>query len=164
MEFNEIISIIQSSTRDDIFSALNTTNIQPYGVVVGEDLLSVCEVLYNHPSLFFDFLTCVTGIDNGIEKNTLEVIYHFYSIPFQHQLVLIVILPRTTEPLPSVPSIANIWQGANWHEREAAEMFGIHFENHPDLRKLLLPNDWQGFPLRKDYKTQEEYHGIKVDY
>ena len=164
MEFNEITNIIQASTRDDIFAELNTKNIQPYAIVSTADLLPVCELLYNHSSLFFDYLTCVTGIDNGVEKNTLEVVYHFYSIPFGHQFILKVILPRTIESLPSVPSISTIWHGANWHEREAAEMFGIHFENHPDLRKLLLPNDWQGFPLRKDYKAQEEYHGIKVAY
>ena len=73
---------------------------------------------------------------------------------------------RNTEEgkLPQVPSVSSIWKTADWHEREAFDLVGIEFTNHPDLRRILLPSDWEGYPLRKDYKEQEEYHGIKVKY
>ena len=91
----------------------------------------------------------------------MEVIYHLYSITKNLHFVIKVVLDRET---PSVPSITSIWGTANWHERETFDLFGIHFEGHPDLRRILLPANWEGFPLRKDYTTQEYFHGVKVDY
>jgi NADH-quinone oxidoreductase subunit C len=88
-----------------------------------------------------------------------------YSIPYEHAFVMKVIVPRGDEHnLPAVPSLCNVWKTANWHEREAFDLYGITFTGHPDLRRILLPTDWQGYPLRKDYKEQETYHGIKVAY
>lgn len=69
-----------------------------------------------------------------------------------------------TAGYPSLPSVTSIWRSAEWHEREAFDMMGIKFTGHPDLRRILLPRDWQGFPHRKDYEWQEKYHGIKVEY
>jgi NADH-quinone oxidoreductase subunit C len=110
--------------------------------------------------LYFDFLSSVTGVDNGAEQGTFEVLYHLYSIPFNHHIILKVILEREN---PSIDSVIDIWKGADWQEREIYDMFGIQFIGHPDLRRILLPEDWQGFPLRKDYEVQEYYHGIKVE-
>lgn len=124
-------------------------------------LLEVCQELHKHPDLFFDSLSCLTAIDNGTEANTMEVIYNLYSIPFNHHIMLKVILPRES---PAIESVSSIWGTANWHEREAFDMFGIKFINHPDLRRILMPTDWEGFPLRKDYETQETYRDIKVAY
>src|SRR5690606_10281297 len=112
------------------------------------------------------FLSSVTGLDNGPEKGTMEVIYHLYSIPYNHHFTIKVALERdlvNSNP-PNLPSVTSIWKGANWQEREIFDMYGIVFEGHPDLRRILLPEDWEGFPLRKDYKTQDYYHGIKVAY
>jgi len=94
------------------------------------------------------------------------VIYHLNSIPFEHSFVLKVEVTRNKEdePLPQVFSLTPIWKTADWHEREAYDLVGIDFIGHPDLRRILLPADWQGHPLRKDYKEQEFYHGIKVKY
>jgi len=64
---------------------------------------------------------------------------------------------------PEIPSVAEIWRTANWHEREAWDLFGIVFTGHPDLKRILLPDDWEGHPLRKDYKTQETYQGITIE-
>ncbi|MFZ5971445.1 MAG: NADH-quinone oxidoreductase subunit C [Bacteroidota bacterium] len=117
--------------------------------------------LHQHPGVYFDHLTNITGIDNGPSANTMEVIYHLYSIPFHYSLALKVVLSRES---PEVESLTGIWKSANWLEREVFDMFGIRFKNHPDLRRILMPHDWQGFPLRKDYQQQEMYHEVKVAY
>jgi NADH-quinone oxidoreductase subunit C len=129
-------------------------------------LPEICFFLQQNPQTYLDFLSCITGIDNGKEAGTMEVIYHLYSIPYNHWVILKVIVPRNAEnePLPEVPTISHIWKAADWHEREIYDLLGIRFTNHPDLRRILLPADWQGHPLRKDYVPQENYHGIQVKY
>ena len=123
-------------------------------------------MLYEHEKTYFDHLACLTAIDNGPTLNTLEVIYNLYSIPYNLPLMLKVEVQRNkaAEPLPEIPSVSHIWASANWHEREAYDLMGIRFKNHPDLRRILLPADWEGHPLRKDYKLQERYHGVSVAY
>ncbi len=91
----------------------------------------------------------------------MEVVYTLYSIPFDHHLTLKVILDRKD---PRVDSVANIWRGANWHEREAYDLYGIVFNNHPDPRRILLPADWVGFPMRKDYEEDKTYHGMTIKH
>jgi len=120
--------------------------------------------LYENEQTYFDFLSCITGLDNG--ANSLEIIYHLYSIPYNHPIVLKVTLEKNKEnsPLPQIDTVSHIWAAANWHEREIFDLVGIHFLNHPDLRRILLPNDWQGHPLRKDYQIPEIYHDIKIKY
>ncbi len=125
------------------------------------DLLPVCTALHANPSTYFDMLSCLTGIDNGVASGSMEVVYTLYSIPFDHHLTIKVIIPRE---LPEVESVISIWKTADWHEREAFDLFGIKFGGHPDLRRILLPADWEGFPLRKDYKQQAYYRDIKLDY
>lgn len=125
------------------------------------DLLKVCTVLMENPSTYFDMLSCITGIDNGPEAGTMEVIYNLYSIPFNHSLMLKVRVPREN---PEVESISSIWKSANWLEREVFDMYGIVFKNHPDLRRILMPADWKGYPLRKDYQHEEFYRDIKIKY
>ena len=131
-----------------------------------ERIAEVCMLLHKQEECYFDMLSCLTGLDNGVEKSTMEVIYNLYSIPFEHSLMLKVIVERNkeNEPLSEVPSVSHIWRTADWHEREAFDLLGISFSNHPDLRRILLPEDWVGHPLRKDYKAQEYYHGIQVKY
>ncbi len=126
-----------------------------------EDLFRVMETLYKNPTTYFDMLSCVTGLDNGVDTGTMEVAYNLYSIPFNFHLMIKVILPRDK---PEIDSVTSIWKTANWQEREIFDMYGINFKNHPDLRRILMPADWDGHPLRKDYKQQEYYRGIKVEY
>ena len=147
--------------------AEKTDNLQPYLVLQTERLADVCLALHDHEQTYFDFLSCVTGIDNSPEAGTMEVVYNLYSIPYDHHLVLKVVLERNTssdQPIPSVPTVSHIWRTADWHEREVFDMVGIYFENHPDMRRILCAADWEGHPLRKDYKLQDYYHGIKVPY
>jgi NADH-quinone oxidoreductase subunit C len=91
----------------------------------------------------------------------MEIAYNLYSIPFNQHLMLKVKLQREK---PEIDSISHIWKTADWHEREIFDMYGIVFKNHPDLRRILMPADWVGHPLRKDYRHQEYYRNIKVDY
>lgn len=126
-----------------------------------QDLVAVCDFLWRNPTTYFDSLSCVTAIDLGVDSGQMEVIYTLYSIPFHVTLHLRVVLDREK---PEVPSLSGIWKTADWHEREAFDFFGIQFIGHPNLTRILLPADWEGHPLRKDYVEQERYHGIKVKY
>jgi NADH-quinone oxidoreductase subunit C len=125
------------------------------------DLLRVCTELHEHQNTYFDMLSCITAIDNGPQANTMEMVYNLYSIPYDKHLTLKVLLSREN---PNIDSLVPIWKTADWHEREAFDMFGINFNGHPDLRRILMPADWEGFPLRKDYKQQAYYRDIKLDY
>lgn len=154
-----ILSIIQEVSAEEIKEIPSST---PFGLIVKKEIiLSLCERFHHDPDLYFDMLSCITGVDNGPEAGTMEVIYHLYSIPFNQSLVLKVILPREN---PEVESMTPVWKTANWLEREVYDMFGITFTNHPDLRRILMPADWKGYPLRKDYQHEEYYRGVKIDY
>lgn len=136
-------------------------NTSPVTLAIDPATLNpVCKNLHQNPETYFDMLTCITGVDNGPEANTFDVIYHLYSIPFNQSLMLKVTLPREQ---PQVESVTAIWKSADWLEREVFDMFGIVFKDHPDLRRILMPADWDGYPLRKDYKHEETYRGIKID-
>lgn len=141
--------------------------VSPEGhILVGRDhLVEVMDFLWKNEQTYFDQLSCITGIDLGEEKNQIQLIYHLNSIPYQRQISLLVEVPREErKKLPTVPSLTKIWKTADWHEREVYDLIGVNFKGHPDLRRILLPEDWEGHPLRKDYQEQEKYHGIKVKY
>lgn len=158
--FEEIVEIIQANCRGG--EAVIDVTLSPKGVKINPaDLRNVCLQLYQDPLLFFDMLSCVTAVDNGLAIGTIDIIYNLYSIPFNHHVALKISVPRDNA---EVDSVQDIWKTANWHERESWDMFGIRFKGHPDLRRILLPADWEGHPLRKDYKQQEYYRGIKVEY
>lgn len=130
-------------------------------VVERGKLLDVARELQSNPIAYFDQLSCVTGIDNGVEAGTMEVIYHLYSIPHNLSLALRVMLPRES---PAVQTLCTVWKSADWLERETFDMLGIIFLNHPDLRRILMPADWEGYPLRKDFQHQERYRDVQVKY
>lgn len=137
-------------------------NATPFTLKIAEsDLKKVSHFLQTHDSCYFDLLSSITGVDNGVEQGTIDVIYHLYSIPFEYALALKVVLDRNCA---EIASLSDIWKAAEWHERETYDLLGVVFLNHPDLRRILLPADWEGHPLRKDYKAQEIYHGVKVKY
>lgn len=166
MLFNEIKELITNKFGADIITRENEQNTQPFLVIQTERLAEVCQELFSNSLTYFDFLACLTGLDNGPEVGTLEVIYNLYSIPYNHHITLKVVTERNTPDgdLPLVPTVSHIWRTANWHEREAYDLVGIHFQDHPDLRRILCASDWEGHPLRRDYEWPEYYHGIKVKY
>jgi len=116
----------------------------------------VCRLLRTDPDLGFDTLECLTGIDRPKEQQIL-LVYHVCSRAKKHRLVLKTALDRAD---PVAPSVTDVWSAANWLERECFDLLGVLFVGHPDLRRLLLPEDWEGYPLRKDYQQKPHYHGI----
>jgi NADH-quinone oxidoreductase subunit C len=150
--------------------------IDPWAVVDVGRLVEASEFLRGDPRLRFDILNCITGVDYletdpkkapkaGFEPH-LEVVYHLSSFSYPgRRFTLKVILPRwkgdKVGELPEVPSVAGVWRTADWQEREVYDLVGVRFLGHPDLRRILLNDDWVGHPLRKDYEFPLEYHGIR---
>jgi len=158
--FEELLSIVKEKCRAS--EPVAEHNATPKIIrIAAADLINVCRHLLEHPSAYFDMLSCVTAIDNGATIGSIDVVYNLYSIPYNHHLALKVNLVRDN---PEVDSVCSVWRTADWHEREAFDLVGVQFKGHPDLRRILLPADWQGYPLRKDYKHQEYYRDIKVEY
>lgn len=116
----------------------------------------IAEFILNDPELSFDWLGCATAVDY-VADNLLAVVYDMYSMTHGHWFAFKVYCDRND---PHVPSVMDLWPAANWHEREAFDMMGIVFDGHTDLRRILLSEDWVGYPLRKDYVFPREYHGI----
>jgi NADH-quinone oxidoreductase subunit C len=161
MDFDKIKQILIEQFGESLILKSDDAAIQPSITVESTKIEVVCSFLKEDSRLYFDFLACLTAIDNGPQANTMEVIYHLTSIPYQRQFILKVIVPRDYS---NVLTVSTVWRTADWHEREAYDLVGIVFVNHPDLRRILLPTDWEGHPLRKDYQEQETYHGIMVKY
>ncbi len=143
-------------------------------VIKSDNLFELALFLRDDEETLFDSLMVLSGVDDangekikeedGSEKikgGTLSVFYHLYSIKHKHKLTLKV---SATRENPEIVSVSSIWLTADWHEREAYDMYGIKFLNHPDLIRILMPYDWEGYPLRKDYKNPEFYQGMRIPY
>ena len=121
-------------------------------------IVEVCSFLRTSSELAFDCLTNQSGIDYPA-RNEIEIVYHLFSYSLRHTAVVKVGLPRDN---PSIASVSGVWSTAIWQEREIFDLLGVFFDSHPDLRRILLPEDWVGHPLRKDYVEPTEYHGIST--
>lgn len=118
-------------------------------LLVKKDCITeVAHFTKENKELDFDFLSDLCGVDKAETDGIFEVVYHLYSISKNHRLRLKVQIPSNN---PHISTVTNIWKTANWHERETFDMFGIYFDNHPNLQKILTPDDFKGHPLRKDY-------------
>jgi len=159
MTLQEISEKIKSSFPDAIVEAKLEGILSPYLKLAPARISEIAAFLHDDADLDFDYLMCLSGVD--LTKGLLGVVYHLYSMNKKHKLTVKVELPAEK---PEVGTVSAIWPTANWHEREAYDMLGIRFLNHPDLRRILLPEDWEGHPLRKDYKVPEFYQGMKVPY
>ncbi|HEX9723634.1 MAG TPA: NADH-quinone oxidoreductase subunit C [Vicinamibacteria bacterium] len=132
--------------------------VDPFVVVEGSAIADIGAWLRDERDLAFDTLHCLSAVDYPKEEK-MEVVYHLASLKHRHWIVLKVVTPRDGA---KVPTVERVWRTANWHEREAYDLFGIEFEGHSDLRRILLPDDWEGHPMRKDWVWPEEWHGIPV--
>lgn len=121
-------------------------------IVRAEELLAVMRFLRDAPGLEFDMLTDATAVDYLGESPRFELVYHLYSVAKNHRLRVKV---RVGEERPEVDTLIPVWPSANWLEREIWDMYGIRFRGHPDLRRLLLYEEFEGHPLRKDYPKEK---------
>ena len=130
-----------------------TTHAGQMGVSLKKDMIrNICRYLRDEPLLRMDHLADLTAVDfsayPGDTGPRFEVVYNLMSLVFHHRIRLQV---RVPEDDPRIDSVAAVWQTANWHERETYDLMGIKFDGHPDLRRILMPEDWEGHPLRKEY-------------
>jgi len=137
----------------------------PYALVQADRWPDVALFLRDDPRLGFNFLRSISAIDL-LAENQLACVYDLLSVPVDRGTELITdthefaVRIVTDRDHPSIASVAHVWPAADWHEREAYDLMGIDFAGHPDLRRILCPDDWEGHPLRKDYGFPLEYHGI----
>jgi NADH-quinone oxidoreductase subunit C len=127
-----------------------------------QKIVDICRFVYDAPDISMNYLTDLCGVDYMGREPRFKVVYNLFSLKYYHRIRIKALIP---EDDPFIDSVVSVWKGANWHERETYDMYGIVFRGHPDLRRILLPEDWEGFPLRKDYPLQGpkdwEYEGYK---
>jgi NADH-quinone oxidoreductase subunit C len=160
MSAAELFSLLQVHFgTEKVLGLHQAESLQPQIIITPSALVEVAQLLRDDERFWCDMLTLVTGIDHGVESGKMSTVYHLTSILHGLQIVLRCELDREN---PEVPSLANVWRAADWHERETNDLMGIIFTNHPDPRRILLPADWEGHPLRKDYSPAAEYHNIPI--
>ena len=143
-----LVAALQREHPEWIASVVEALN-EVTAIVPRENIVAVCTFLKSSPDAKFDFLADLCGSDRGQEEEPrFEVNYHLFSTRHHHRLRLKVLL---NEDDPHVQTVTGIWRTANWHERETFDLLGVIFDGHPDLRRILLPEDWQGHALRKDF-------------
>ena len=119
--------------------------------------IEIARFIKSDTKMNFDYLMSITSYDLG-ESLTFGIAYNFYSTTLKHYLEIRIEIEDNIE----IESIAMLWRTADWHEREVYDLMGIKFKNHPNMKRILLPEDWEGHPLRKDYKTPDYYNGIPI--
>ncbi|TMA28325.1 MAG: NADH-quinone oxidoreductase subunit C [Deltaproteobacteria bacterium] len=155
MTFEEIHQRLAAKFGDRI-GPLAPANKDAFAPVQTPAIVEICEFLKTDPELAFDCLINLSSVD-WPKKNQIEVVYHFWSYQKQHSFIVKCLLDRAK---PELPSVTSVWNAANWLEREQFDLMGVVFTDHPDLRRIMLPDDWVGNPLRKDYAEQPEWHNI----
>lgn len=152
MDFNAIVEHLKK--RWPGIEAPAVANGDPFAIVPAVDAFEVLKHLKEAPELGFDSLMSLVGADNGHE---LWVIYPLHSLKHLHKFTVKVVLGREK---PQATSVVTLWGMADFFEREAYDLYGIDFKGHPDLRRIMNPPDWEGWPGRKDYEIPPDYHGI----
>ena len=155
MKPHEISLLLTENFGSQILDS-DLDSINPFTVVDPAAILQVCRFVRDDDRLKMDHLELLSGVDF---KDHMEVVYVLYSMKHQHRYTLKCRLPRED---PHLSTVESVWAVANWHEREAYDMFGIVFEGHSDLRRILCPDDWEGYPLRKDYVAPKSYRDMPV--
>ena len=157
MNAQEIYAALEQQFPGKV-SDLKAEVFEPYLTVDGSSIVEVCRFLRDRSGMDFEVLSDLTALDWPKEEK-IQVVYHLFSYGHNHQIVLKVDLPRDN---PKLATVEGVWKVANWFEREIYDLFGVIFDGHSDLRRIMLPEDWTGYPLRKDYVEQEEYDGIST--
>jgi NADH-quinone oxidoreductase subunit C len=147
---------LKAAFGDAVLALADPPGDPPCIRIAAAALPAIARELKTNPEFQFDFLECLSGVDYGTE---LGVTYHLFSYAHRHQIALNV---RVGREKPAVPSVDAVWAGANWHEREAYDLFGIVFEGSRDLRRILTAEGWEGHPLRKDYRPPDSFQGIPL--
>lgn len=155
----EIEGLLREKFGESILEAKLEGVHDPFIKIAPEKIGDVSLFLRDHDGTAFDVLMCLSGVD--YTRGKLGVVYHLHSMKWNHKIVLKV---EVSVDQPHCQSVALVWRCADWHEREAYDMYGIIFDGHPDLRRILMPYDWEGHPLRKDYQVPTYYNGMKVPY
>jgi NADH-quinone oxidoreductase subunit C len=158
MSPQEILDNLKAKFGDAIIEAKLDVQ-QPWIRVAADKTKEIALFLRDEEVFSFDYMMCLSGVD--LNDGSLSAVYHLFSMKHKHKIVL---KASCTKEQPHVQSVSSVWGTANWHEREAYDMFGIVFDEHPDLRRILCPDDYPGHPLRKDFKVPEFYNGMKVPY
>lgn len=151
----QIIEKLAARFGDALLAAV-ADDKHPRVHIAGETWRELAEFLKTDRDLAFDWLACLSGMDYAADDR-LAIVVDLFSTRHGHSFAVKVFCSRSEARLPSV---AKLWPAANWHEREAWDLFGIAFDGHPDPRRILLADDWVGHPLRKDYVFPREVHGI----
>jgi NADH-quinone oxidoreductase subunit C len=157
MDATAIIEALSRAVPGVGFEAVASGDGMPTLYVPREDLVATCRALRDVPELRFAFLADLLPVDYLPREPRYEIVYLLASLgipPFGDTAKRLRVKVRVPGSDPTVPSVSSVWPAANWSEREAYDLFGIHFSDHPDLRRILMPEDWEGFPLRKDYPVQ----------
>lgn len=155
MNAQEIHAALKAKFGEAV-GALSEEKVDAFATVKPEAIVDLCRFARDEASLAFDYCEDITGID-WPARNCIEVVYHLFSLTHRHAMVLKVEADRAN---PSVPTVEGVWKAANWLEREIFDMLGVNFPGHSDMRRILLPDDWVGHPLRKDYQEAGGYHGV----
>ncbi|KIL40621.1 hypothetical protein SD70_11875, partial [Gordoniibacillus kamchatkensis] len=146
---DRLVAILKETVGEDAIEAAYINEMdshRPCVVIKGERWAEAAKVFRDHAELKCDYLRNLAGVD---QETHLEVVYHLLSLTSKREYGVKV---KTDRMAPAVPSVTPVWDTANWNEREAYDLFGIDFPGHPDLRRIMMPDDWVGHPLRKDYE------------
>ena len=150
---NKINELLISTFKDSVNLVEESSSL----LVNVKSWLKIADFIKNDKKMNFDYLMSITSYDKEDGK-TFGLAYNFYSTIQKEYIEIRIEVEEAIE----VPSVTHIWRAADWHEREAFDLMGIKFKNHPDMKRILLPEDWDGHPLRKDYETPEYYNGMPV--
>lgn len=157
MEAEKIYELLRERFGEDV-KELRKEYVTPSIEVSAEKIREILTFMKKDDRLLFDHLVFITGAD---ERENLRVIYSLFSYVHKHYVLVEALLSREN---PEIDTVSDVWITAEWHERETYDLVGIKFKEHPDMRRILLPEDWEGHPLRKDYSPPEFYHGIDNRY
>lgn len=178
MNFTEIAARVRTLCPEAVTEEVTDEEAtkDPFLVVAADTLREVMRQLQGDAELQFDLLLSIGAVDYPAVQpkakkksdpppapvpGRFELVYHMLSSIKNHRLVVKIKLPHDDRPV--APTLHDIYPTANWHEREAWDLMGIHFDGHPDMRRVLCALDWEGHPLRKDYVFPQEYHGISCE-